>query len=73
MTNLINTLTSAMSNAVLFTAAVVLAGLGFAFVGTLALFALVAIGVTIIASPFFAHAADDPVETDAPVDADATV
>ncbi len=52
MTNLINTVTSAVSNTVLFAAGVVMAGLGFAFVGTLALFALMAVGVAMIASPF---------------------
>lgn len=52
MTNLFNKLSNALSNVVLFTAAVVMAGLGFAVVGALALFALVAVAVAMIASPF---------------------
>jgi membrane protein implicated in regulation of membrane protease activity len=64
MTNLINTLTSAISNTVLFTAAVIMAGLGFVFVGTLALFALLAIGVAMIASPFVARAEAASDDTD---------
>lgn len=52
MTNLINKISTALSNTVLFAAAVVMAGLGFAVVGTLALFALLAIGVAMIAAPF---------------------
>ncbi len=52
MTNLIHKLSSALSNAVLFAAAVIMAGLGFAVVGTLALFALLAVGVAMIAAPF---------------------
>jgi membrane protein implicated in regulation of membrane protease activity len=63
MTTLIEKLTSAMSSTVLFIAAVIMAGLGFAVIGTLALFALVAIGVAIIASPFLARA-DTQTDTD---------
>lgn len=60
MTNLINKLSTALSNTVLFAATVVMAGLGFAVVGTLALFALMAFGVAMIAAPFAAkqHAID---------------
>ena len=63
MTNLIAKLTSAMSNTVLFIAAVIMVGLGFAVIGTLALFALMAIGVAIIASPFLTRA-DTQTDTD---------
>ncbi len=52
MTNLINKLANALTNIVLFAAAVVMAGIGFAVVGTLALFGLLAIGVAMIAAPF---------------------
>ena len=52
MTNLINIITTAVSNTVLFTASLVMAGIGFALVGMLAVFALMAVGVAIIASPF---------------------
>lgn len=52
MTNLIASFKTAVSNVALFTAAVVMVGLGFAFVGTIALFGLVAVGVAVIASAF---------------------
>ncbi|MEL7345080.1 MAG: hypothetical protein AAFN59_09510 [Pseudomonadota bacterium] len=52
MTNLIKKLSAALSNTVLFAAAIIMAGLGFAVVGTLALFALVAFGIALIAAPF---------------------
>lgn len=60
MTDLMNKFSTALSHTVLFAAAVVMAGIGFAVVGTLALFALMAIGVAMIAAPFIAkhHAAD---------------
>lgn len=51
MTDLITSTRSALSNTVLSVAAVVMAGLGFAVVGTLALFALLAVGVAMIAAP----------------------
>lgn len=65
MTNLINKLSAALSNTVLFAAAVFMAGLGFAVVGTLALFALMAVGVAMIAAPFAAtqHTTDPDVAT----------
>jgi hypothetical protein len=56
MKNLIATLTSAVSKTVLFTAAVVMVGLSFALVGTLALFALIAAGIGMIAAPFAVRA-----------------
>ncbi|MCF2869685.1 hypothetical protein L0664_01280 [Octadecabacter sp. G9-8] len=52
MTNLIIKLKSAVSNAVLFASATFMVGLGFAFVGTIALFGLVAVGVAMIAALF---------------------
>ncbi len=52
MKTLINKMTSAVSNAVLFAAAIVMAGLGFALVGTLALFGVLALGVALLAAPF---------------------
>lgn len=67
MNTLIKTITTAISNTVLFAAAIVMAGLGFVFVGTLALFALMAVGVAMIASPFVALAA--PAPSDAEVEA----
>jgi len=72
MTNLINTVSSAASKAVLFVAAITLAGLGFAVVGTFAVFALAAAGVALIAAPFIgrAYPMDAEVEAEA-TDADA--
>ena len=59
MTKLIDQLKSAVSQTVLFVAAIVLAGIGFAFLGLLTLFALIALGVGLIAAPFAAqHTAD---------------
>lgn len=54
MTDLINNLSTALFNAVLFAAAVFMVGLGFAVVGALALFALLAVGFAMIAAPFAA-------------------
>ena len=65
MTNLINKATAAVSNTVLFAAAVVMAGLGFAVVGTLALFALMAVGVAMIAAPFVSLAQPAPADAEA--------
>jgi hypothetical protein len=67
MTTLINKFTSAVSNAVLFAAAFLMVGLGFAFVGTLALFALIAVGVAMIASPFITLAQPAAADADADV------
>jgi len=63
MTNLITKFKSAVSTAVLFAAAVFMVGLGFAFVGTIALFGLVAVAVAMIASVFVTPTV--PVPTDA--------
>ncbi len=65
MTNLINTISTALSNTVLFAAGVIMAGLGLAFVGAFALFALMAVGVAIIAAPFVGRA--QPVPADAEI------
>lgn len=67
MTNLINKIKSTVSNIVLFTAAIAMTGLGFAFVGMMALFALVAVGMAMIAAPFVAQ--PEPT-TPAPSEAD---
>ncbi len=64
MTNLINKTTNALSNTILFAAAVVLTGLGFAVIGTLALFGLMAVGVAMIASPFAMMAKPEPAPAD---------
>lgn len=58
MTNLMTRIKSAVSNTVLFAAAIVMAGLGFALMGMLALFALITVGVALIAAPFVAQRAD---------------
>lgn len=58
MTSLINKFSTAVSSTVLFAAAIVMAGLGFAFLGMLALFALMALGVALIAAPFVAQPDD---------------
>lgn len=52
MTTLITKTKTAFSNAVLFATAIFMVGLGFAFVGTIALFGLVAVGTALIASLF---------------------
>ena len=63
MTNLIAKFKTAASNAALFATAVFMIGLGFAFVGTIALFGLVAVGAAMIASLFVTRAV--PAQTDA--------
>ena len=64
MKNLINKITTAVSGVVLFAAAIAMAGLGFAVIATLALFALLAIGVALLAAPFAktANEEDESVE-----------
>lgn len=54
MNTLIDTFKSAVSTAVLFMAGLFTVGLGFAFVGTIALFGLVAVGIALVAAPFVA-------------------
>lgn len=56
MKNLINKATSALSGAVLFAIGVAMAGLGFAVMGALALFALMAVGLGLLAVPFIGKA-----------------
>ncbi len=65
MKNLINKLTVATSGAVLFVLGCVMAGLGFAVLGMLALFALATVGIALLASPFLA--AKQPQTDDAEV------
>lgn len=64
MTNLINKFSSALSNTVLFATGVTLAGLSFIFLGTIALFALMAVGVALIASPFVAIPQGEPADAE---------
>ena len=52
MTTLMTKLTSAMATGVLFLSAGVMAGLGFAVIATLAVFAFSAVGLALIAAPF---------------------
>jgi len=52
MKNLINTITATASNAVLFAAAIAMAALGFVTLGTLAIFAFIALGLALLAAPF---------------------
>lgn len=56
MTTLITKTKTALSNAVLFAIAIFMVGLGFAFVGTIALFGLVAVGAAMIGSLFITPA-----------------
>jgi hypothetical protein len=58
MTTLITKTKTALSNAVLFATAIFMVGLGFAFVGTIALFGLIAVGAAMIASLFITPAMD---------------
>jgi hypothetical protein len=52
MSKLFTKIKSAVSNAAIFAAGVFMVGLGFAFVGTIALFGLVAVGAALVASLF---------------------
>jgi len=67
MKNLINKITTAVSGAVLFAAALAMAGLGFAVLGTLALFAIMALGLALLAAPFvrLSHEVSRDVDTTA--------
>ena len=56
MTTLITKTKTALSNAVLFAIAIFMVGLGFAFVGIIALFGLVAVGAAMIGSLFITPA-----------------
>ncbi len=64
MKNLMNKATSAISGAVLFAAAIAMAGLGFAIVASLAIFALFAIGIALLAAPFVSAGQQEDVVTD---------
>ena len=64
MTNLTNKLRIALSTTVLFGANIVMAGLGFAIEGSLALFALKAVGVALITAPFVAQPQPNNPDTD---------
>lgn len=64
MTNLINKITSALSNTVLFAAGIAMAGLCFIFLSTMALFAVMAVGVALIASPFVTIAQPEPADAE---------
>ena len=59
MTTLINTITTAVSGAVLFAASIAMAGLGFAVLATLAFFAFLAIGIALLAAPFAKDASEE--------------
>jgi len=61
MTTLINKITTAISGAVLFAAAMVMTGLGLAVVATLAAFAFLAVGVALLAAPFAGMRREDDV------------
>ena len=52
MNTLINKVLTAISGAVLFAAAIAMAGLGFAVLASLAIFAFFAIGIALLAAPF---------------------
>lgn len=52
MTTFINKITTAISGAVLFVAAIAMAGLGFAVIAMLAFFAFLAVGIALLAAPF---------------------
>ena len=67
MNTLFNKIASALSGVVVFFAACVMAGIGFAALGILALFALVAVGVALLAAPF--AKAEQPEADDAEVTA----
>lgn len=60
MTTLITKTKTALSNAVLFATAIFMVGLGFAFVGTIALFGFIAVGAAMIASLFITPSMDAP-------------
>lgn len=70
MKNLMNRLIAATSKAVLFGIGCVMAGLGFAVLGLLALFALAAFGLALLASPLvIARAKEAEADSVAPSEA----
>ena len=52
MKTLINKVTSAISGTVLFAAAIAMAGLGFAVIASLTVFAFFSMGIALLAAPF---------------------
>ena len=56
MKNLLNKVAGAASGAIVFAAACVMAGLGFAVVATLAVFGFIALATAVLVSPFIAMA-----------------
>ena len=54
MENVINKITTALSTTALFVLGGVMAGLGLAAIGVLALFAFIAMGIGLLAAPFLA-------------------
>ena len=72
MKNLTNKATSLLSGAALFAASVVMAGIGLATISILALFALTAVGVALLVSPFVAVAPIGEPHTEETVDAAAS-
>lgn len=64
MTTLITKTKTALSNAVLFATAIFMVGLGFAFVGTIALFGLIAVGAAMIASLIVTPSMDAPTDAE---------
>jgi len=52
MKTLIKKATTALSGAVLFAAAIAMAGLGFAVIASLTVFAFFAVGIALVAAPF---------------------
>lgn len=71
MNTLITKTANAVSSVALFATTCVMAGLGFALVSTLVLFALIASGVALMASPFVAMAQRES-DADADTSADDT-
>lgn len=64
MTNFLNKITATVSGIALFAIGVVVAGLGFAAMGVLALFALTALGLGILAAPLVNIGPVDEADTD---------
>jgi hypothetical protein len=64
MTNLIAKIKSAVSNAALFAVTIFMIGLGLAFVGTIALFGFVAVGVAMIAAFFVTPSVTTPADAE---------
>lgn len=64
MTNLTNKITSGLSTIVLAILGAVMVGLGFAFLGMLTLFALIGVGVALLAAPFVKMAPSEDMEAE---------